>query len=130
MNDIIVDLSSKTLKTMGDIDRVAVDMRVTQQVRARRDEILDAIGDRTCEPTLEILNELAQLDAELGIEPLRFPELDEQIAVLRAELKEAEKEEYRQRIRAEIAAETDEIVRHCLEHSLALLDDPDWIGNS
>jgi hypothetical protein len=38
---------------------------------------------------------------------------------------EIEKEFYRRKIRAEIATETDDIGRQCLEHSLALIDDPD-----
>lgn len=78
-----IDLSPKIMHTMGDIDKLAVDMRVTQMLRARRDEILDAIGSRTCEPTSDLLRELAELDAELGIEPLAF---DDPIDELRAEL--------------------------------------------
>jgi hypothetical protein len=50
---------------------------------------------------------------------------ESELADLRAELREKEKEIYRQRIRAEIAIETDEIGRQCLEHSLSLIDDPD-----
>lgn len=72
-----IDLSRKIIQTMGEMDKVIVDMRVTQMLRARRDEILDAIGGRTCEPTNELLEELAQLDQALGIEPLRFDEQDE-----------------------------------------------------
>lgn len=68
-----IDLAPKTMRTLGDIDQVeklVVDMNVTQMLRARRQEILTAIGDRTCEPTLDVLFELAQLDAALGIAPL------------------------------------------------------------
>jgi hypothetical protein len=119
MNGTYVGLTPKQCKTMGDIDQVAVDMRVTQMLRARRNEILHAIGDRIVEPTAELLSELAELDEALAVDPLEYP-----MKLLREELKEEEKDLYRSRIRAEIAAETDDISRQCLEHSLALIDDP------
>ena len=90
MNGINLDLSQKTLKTMGDIDQVqklAIDMRVTRMLRSRRNEILQAIGDRTCEPAPEVLDELNQLEEELGIAPVQF---DTAIVYLREELREQE----------------------------------------
>jgi hypothetical protein len=117
------DLSPKTIRTLGEdqVEKFAVDMKVNQMLRARRDQILDAIGSRTVEPTPDLLAELSQLDDALGIEPLTFPET---IDGLRAELKEEEKDLCRAQIRAELATETDEISCQCLAHSLALIDDP------
>jgi hypothetical protein len=119
MNDII-DLSPKLIRTLGDeqVQQFAVDMRVYRMVRARRDEILDALHSRQAEPTDELLRELAELDDALGIEPL------DPIEDLRAQLKADEKETCRRRIQDEIETETDEIDRLCLERSLALIDDP------
>jgi hypothetical protein len=70
----MIDLTPKQMLVMGEVEKVAADMRVTQMLRARRDEILAAIGNRTCEPTLEILFELGQLDDALGIAPMEFPD--------------------------------------------------------
>jgi hypothetical protein len=70
----MIDLTPKTIAVMGEVEKVAADMRITQMLRARRDEILTAIGERTCEPTLEILFELGQLDDALGIAPMEFPD--------------------------------------------------------
>lgn len=70
MNGTCFDLTPKTIAVMDEVEKVAADMRVTQMLRARRDEILETIGDRTCEPTLDVLYELAQLDDALGIAPV------------------------------------------------------------